>query len=201
MTELRDDVAHGEGDADAIRRSRDDPEAFEIVFRRHAAHIHRYLVLRLGHEAAEDLLGETFVAAFRRRRAYDLSRPDARPWLYGIATKIIGQHRRTEAREFRLRQAIAPDRADGGHADRVANAVTAQACGPALHRALADLSTGDRHVLLLIAWGQLSYEEVAQVLDIPVGTVRSRLNRARTRVKRSIGGDVPVTLTEQVSHG
>jgi RNA polymerase sigma factor (sigma-70 family) len=189
-------------DSTAIRRSLVDAQAFGVLFQRHAPHIHRYLVLRLGRQVADDVLGDTFVAAFRRRHSYDLSRPDARPWLYGIATNLVGEHRRAEAREFRLQQAIVPDRDHYGHADQVAGTVTAQAARPALNRALADLADGDRHVLLLIAWGELTYEEVATVLEIPVGTVRSRLNRARTKVKEALGSAsfTPI-LKERTSHG
>src|SRR3981189_1128144 len=163
-------------DAAMIRQSWHDPQMFGTIFSCHASHIHRYLALRLGREVADDLVAETFVAAFRRRHAYDLSRPNARPWLYGIATHLAGQHRREEGREHRrppgsgpargaaLRQAIGPARDDACHADRVSADVTAQGWRPGLSRALADLSPGDRHVLLLVAWGDLTYEEGSTVL-------------------------------------
>jgi RNA polymerase sigma-70 factor (ECF subfamily) len=189
-------------DAVTIGESLTDPQAFGAIFYRHATHIHRYLALRLGRQVADDLVGETFVTAFRRRDSYDLSRRNARPWLYGIATHLVGQHRRDEARELRLRTALVPARDEDCHADEVADTVTARSSGPALGRALADLSEGDRHVLLLVAWGELSYEEVATVMDIPVGTVRSRLNRARTKLKQSLGGDgFANTWKERLSHG
>jgi RNA polymerase sigma-70 factor (ECF subfamily) len=189
-------------DAAMIRQSWHDPQMFGTIFSRHASHVHRYLALRLGREVADDLVAETFVAAFRRRHAYDLSRPNARPWLYGIATHLVGQHRREEAREYRLRQAIGPDRDDACHADRVSADVTAQGWRAGLSRALADLSPGDRHVLLLVAWGDLTYEEVSTVLNIPIGTVRSRLNRARKKVKRTLGAvEFATTMKEQMSHG
>lgn len=142
------------------------------------------------------------MTAFRRPDRYDLGQRSARPWLYGIVTHLISQHRRDEAREFRLRAALAPARDEDCHADDVAATVTARSSGPALSRALADLSNGDRHVVLLIAWGELTYEEVATVMDIPVGTVRSRLNRARTKLKQSLGGDgFTNTWKERLSHG
>ena len=73
-------------DADVIARSVQEPEVFAVLFRRHAAAIQRYVARRLGVDAAEDVVAETFLAAFDQRGRYDLSRPDARPWLYGIAT-------------------------------------------------------------------------------------------------------------------
>jgi RNA polymerase sigma factor (sigma-70 family) len=177
-------VDTGDGsDADVIAASLADPDAFAALFDRHSPHIHRYLARRLGRQAADDLVAETFLAAFRRRGGYDLDRPDALPWLYGIATNLISGHRRAEQREYRLRTIAVARQDTDCHADRVAAQVTAQAMGQLLATALAELSDGDRDVLLLIAWEGLAYDEVAGALDIPVGTVRSRLNRARRKVR------------------
>src|SRR5579859_5596918 len=92
-------------DAAVIRRSRAEPELFAVLFDRHAPFIHRYVNRRVGHEAADDLVAETFLAAFTKRGQYDPGYPDARPWLYGFATNLIGQHRREEVRQYRIRQA------------------------------------------------------------------------------------------------
>lgn len=170
-------------DAAIVLRSRGEPEAFAELFDRHAAAVHRYLARRLGEQVAGDLLAETFLAAFRRRDSYDPAHRDARPWLYGIATNLVGQHRREEARQHRLRLALVPERDDAFPADRVADRVVAGTLRRPLLDAIASLAPGDRDVLLLIAWEQLTYEEVASALDIPLGTVRSRLHRARRRVR------------------
>ncbi len=140
---------------------------------------------------ADDVVADTFLAAFRRRQGYDLRRPDARPWLYGIAANLIGKHRRAEVRMLRAfaRTGAAP--AVDGHADRSDNRVSAAAVQRDLAAALAGLSAGDRDVLLLIAWADLSYEETATALEIPIGTVRSRLNRARRKVREVLGGQNP----------
>ncbi|MER7185024.1 sigma-70 family RNA polymerase sigma factor, partial [Streptomyces hyaluromycini] len=90
-----------DSDARVIARSRDEPEQFAVLFDRHADAVHRYAARRLGPEAAEDLMAETFVTAFQRRHTYDLARADARPWLFGIATNLVGRHRRAEARRFK----------------------------------------------------------------------------------------------------
>ncbi len=168
-----------------------------MLFDRHAPHIYRYLARRAGREVADDLVAETFLAAFAKRERYDLSYADARPWLYGIATNLVGQHRRDEARQYRIRQAATAEPEVPGHADRVAADVTAQAMRPLLGAALATLPTGDRDVLLLIAWEQLSYQEVSRALGIPVGTVRSRLHRARAKVRNVLAGtDAGATYEE-----
>jgi RNA polymerase sigma factor (sigma-70 family) len=194
----RDSNTAGEADdAAVIERSLREPERFGAIFDRHAAQIQRYLCRRLNREIADDLLAETFLAAFHGRDRYDLRRRDARPWLYGIATNLAGRHRRTDLREYRLRQAIGPEPAQLCHAEQVATDVTAQALRTLLIGALLELSDGDRDVLLLIAWEQLSYEEVAAALEIPVGTVRSRLHRARRQVRTTLGQTNPTGIFEE----
>jgi RNA polymerase sigma factor (sigma-70 family) len=194
-------TADANDDAVTIERSLREPELFAVIFDRYAAHIHRYLARRLGTQTADDVAAGTFLAAFSNRHRYDLTRRDARPWLYGIATNLVGQHRRDEARQQRLALAAYPDGDVACHADRVATEATARSARRALTAALADLSAGDRDVLLLIAWEELTYEQVAAALEIPVGTVRSRLNRARTKVREALGGTDPtMTFEENLSH-
>jgi len=184
-------------DAAIIEGSLHRPERFAAIFDRHAAHIQRYLARRLGQQVADDLVAETFLVAFGKRARYDLARADARPWLYGIATNVARQHQREEIREYRLRTTVGPPPDLDGHADRVAAQVTAAAMHRTLSVALAELAVGDRDVLLLIAWEGLTYDEVAEALGIPVGTVRSRLNRARRLVRAAL----PATAKETVHHG
>jgi RNA polymerase sigma-70 factor (ECF subfamily) len=142
------------GDAAVIESSWREPERFAVLFDRHAPHIYRYLARRAGQQVADDLVAETFLAAFAKRDRYDLGHPDARPWLYGIATNLVSRHRRDEARQYRIWQATAAEPQLPGHAERVAADVTAQAVRALLDGALAGLSAGDRDVLLLIAWEQ-----------------------------------------------
>jgi RNA polymerase sigma-70 factor (ECF subfamily) len=190
-----------EDDAAIIGGSVRDPERFAAIFDRHAAHIQRYLARRLGGEIADDLVGETFLIAFGKRDRYDSKYTDARPWLYGIATNLVGQRRREEVREYRLRSAVVPQPDEACHAERVAAQVTAQAMNELLAAALAELSQGDRDVLLLIAWEGFSYDEVAAALDVPIGTVRSRLNRARKKVRHVLGQSNPILSEEVSNHG
>ncbi|MGI5167637.1 RNA polymerase sigma factor [Spirillospora sp. CA-253888] len=182
-------------DADLIEASLADPERFAALFERHHAEIHRYAARRIGTVAADDVVAETFLAAFRRRSAYDLARPDARPWLYGIATTLVARHRRAEVRHLRAVARTGVDPLPEPMAERVVSRVAAQQGERDLARALAGLNRGDRDVLLLVAWGDLSYQEVARALDIPIGTVRSRLNRARRRLRAALGA------AEENEHG
>ncbi|GAB3742754.1 RNA polymerase sigma factor [Amycolatopsis oliviviridis] len=188
-------------DAEVIARSVTSPDRFSAIFDRHAAHIHRYLVRRIGPAAAEDALGETFLIAFRKREGYDTERRDARPWLYGIATNLVAQRRRDEVRELKLREALGPPPDEEGHAERVADQVTAAAMGKLLDSALAELADGDRDTLTLFAGEGLSYEEIAAALGIPLGTVRSRLNRARRKVREALERPDAMITKEIPTHG
>jgi len=175
-------------DGEVIAASIEDPTAFGALFDRHAGLVFRFLVRRVGPDVGDDLLGETFRIAFERRATFDLARASARPWLYGIATNLLARHRRAEARRLRAmatlagRSSVAVDPADG-----VVGAVDAAARWRSVTEALAGLPGGERDALLLFAWEELSYEEVADALDVPVGTVRSRLNRARRRLREPTG--------------
>jgi RNA polymerase sigma-70 factor (ECF subfamily) len=179
------------GDAGVIQQSWAEPERFAAIFDRYFTEIHRYLARRVGPRVADDLAAEVFLAAFAQRKRYDLSRGCARPWLYGIATHLIGSHRRHERR---LYQALARTHADDvrhSDEDQVVERVSASAARSALAQALAALAPGDRDVLLLVALADLGYQEVALALGIPGGTVGSRLNRARRQIRASLGGVNP----------
>jgi RNA polymerase sigma factor (sigma-70 family) len=158
------------------------PDAFGELFERHARELHRFLSRRLG-DLADDLLGELFVTAFERRAAYRAELADARPWLYGIAANLIRRHHRAEATRYRALGrvpviTVAPD-----YSPEAVASVDAAAIRPRLASALAELKATDRDVLLLLAWGQLDQGEVAAALGIPLGTVRSRLHRARQQLR------------------
>jgi RNA polymerase sigma-70 factor (ECF subfamily) len=186
-------------DASLIEQSRHEPEAFAGLYDRHAAPIHRYVARRLGGQAADDLVAETFLAAFRQRTRYDLGRPDARPWLYGIAGNLIGKHRRSEIRMLRALARTGVDPVVESHTERSDAKVSAAAASRPLAEALAGISARDRDVLLLVAWADLTYEQVAEALGIPIGTVRSRLSRARRNVREALGGVDPTVPHEELS--
>ena len=171
-------------DAEVVAASIEDPPAFAALFDRHAGLLFRFLVRRVGPDVGDDLLGETFRIAFERRSSFDCGRPSARPWLYGIATNLLARYRRAEARRLRALATLAsrsPEAVDP--VDGVLGAVDATTRWRAVTEAIAELPDGERDALLLFAWEELSYEEVAAALGVPVGTVRSRLNRARRRLR------------------
>jgi RNA polymerase sigma-70 factor (ECF subfamily) len=190
-------VTDEKSDAWYVRASLADHYLFTVLYDRHAAALYRYANGRVGADAADDLVSEAFLIAFRRRHRYDTSRLDARPWLFGILTKEISHYRRRERAHWRAMARydpidVAPDPAEQAMAGAAAFAMRVP-----LARALADLPARDRDVLLLIEWGGLSYEETAQAIGIPVGTVRSRLNRARRKVSNALGGEDPTRAVEE----
>jgi RNA polymerase sigma-70 factor, ECF subfamily len=165
-------------DYDAIASSLTRPEAFAAVFERHHAALHDYLRRRVGSSLAEDLAAEVFAQAFRVRDRYRPLTDDARPWLLGIAGKLVARHRRAEAR------ALAALQREAAAARRQVASSDAGEEASWLAAGLRRLSRRDREALLLMAWGELSYAEIACALDIPVGTVRSRIHRARQELAR-----------------
>ena len=173
-------------DAQLMARSLEEPEAFGGIFDRHGDALLRYLVRRVGTTTAEGLLGETFRAAFEARARFDPGRASALPWLYGIASNLLLKHHRTEARRLRAtaRLASEPDAAD---APRVAEAACARVELERVAAAIETLPATERAVLLLFAWEGQGYPEIAEALEVPVGTVRSRLHRARARLRERIG--------------
>jgi RNA polymerase sigma factor (sigma-70 family) len=175
-------------DAEVIAASFDRPAAFGGIFDRHATALHRYFVRRLGPFDAEALVGDVFRIAFEKRESYDLARPNARPWLYGIGTNLLARHRRGEERRIRAVARLAAQRVPAVDlAEGVSDAVDAGSLWPRVADAVAALPQPERDALTLNVWEGLSYEEVAEAVGVPVGTVRSRLHRARSRIRELAG--------------
>jgi RNA polymerase sigma factor (sigma-70 family) len=172
-------------DSWAIEESLRTPASFARVFERHFGPVHHYISQRLGPDQADELGAETFLVAFDRRSHYDLARLDARPWLLGIATNLVHRHWRAERRWLKVCERLAGGLSEGRGEMGVAPG------SPWLNQDLAlslrSLARRDREALLLLAWAELSYEEIAVALAIPVGTVRSRINRARRKMRESMG--------------
>jgi RNA polymerase sigma factor (sigma-70 family) len=173
-----------ETDAAAIVASLREPARFGAVFDRHASVLHRYLVRRLGPGDADSMVGEVFRIAFEKRVDYDPARPSARPWLYGIATNLLAKHRRREARRIQATARLAARRPPAADfTDRLSDSLDAADRWQHVAVAVTGLPQGERDALLLWVWEGLAYEEIAVALGVPVGTVRTRINRARRRLR------------------
>jgi len=164
---------------------RNDPGRIEPLYRAHFDAIFRFAACRVGRDAALDVAAETFAQALRRIDRLDPAR-DARPWLFGIAVNVLRHHHRSERRRLAAyaRTAVQADPAEVEPADaEIADALLA-------------LDPRDRDALLLFAWADLSYDAIAEALDVPVGTVRSRINRARRLLRAALAGPAPAIPTE-----
>ncbi|MFJ4176007.1 RNA polymerase sigma factor [Microbacterium sp. NPDC089696] len=185
-------------DSEIIQRSLGQPRAFAELFDRHAGVVGRYAARRLGADAGEDILSETFLVAFARRKAFDTTWDTALPWLFGIASRLIRKHRATEAKHLRssIESAHREEHISHGDLETTIARLDAEISTRELAPRIASLSARDRETLLLYAWGDLTYEEVAAALGVPVGTVRSRINRVRTRLDPHRGTS-PIRVVKQ----
>jgi RNA polymerase sigma factor (sigma-70 family) len=155
------------------------PDAFVEVVRRHETAVHSFVARRSGSQAADDLLGEVWVRAFAGRNGYDLAHDDARPWLYGIARNVLRAHWGTarHASHSAVEGVVDPW-------DEVVDRLDSAARTRELADAQRALPPGEREVLLLVAWEELTPAQAAVALGVPQGTVRSRLHRARIALRR-----------------
>ena len=168
-------------DAELIRRSLDSPEVFRDLFKRHFGAVRRYAQRVVGLDAGEELAAETFLVAFERRDTFDLNVNSARPWLFGIAHNMIRHHLRAQKRrnEALKRGPVDIEQSDALDED----ALTAAWATPRLVEAFRTLQREDRECFLLVALGDLTYQETASVLGIPSGTVRSQIHRIRAKIR------------------
>jgi RNA polymerase sigma-70 factor, ECF subfamily len=190
-------MEHAGTDAEVMAETRSSPVLFAVIFDRHFDTIHRYLDRRAGRDAADDLAGEVFRIAFEQRRRFKAMHESALPWLYGLATNVLLKHWRLGAREERalerVGRRIEPQDPETSTAD---SRLDAEPIGRELAAALAQLPESDRDVVILIAWEELSYREVAAALAIPEGTVRSRLNRARRTLRAALAAELRAAALE-----
>jgi RNA polymerase sigma-70 factor (ECF subfamily) len=178
-----------------------DADAFGALFDEHADAVHRHAVWSLGDQAhAEDVVSLTFLEAWRIRATLHPDGDGLRPWLLGIATNVL-RNRRRAARRHReaLGRLPAPDPVADFADEVVARLHDAEQLAAAV-AALRALRRTDREVFLLCVWSQLDYASAAEALGIPVGTVRSRLSRARTRLRALAAQRLERPLTDLGAH-
>ncbi|MGN6330213.1 MAG: RNA polymerase sigma factor [Motilibacteraceae bacterium] len=168
-----------------LARSATDPAAFEPLVHRHSPALYAYLARRVP-SAAEDLLSEVWLSAYAGRGTYDAGRGPARGWLFGIARNAVVTH---------LRRPTALPLGYGGAEDPgwddVDDRLDAHRRAPALSAAIRSLPSTERELLLLVALDGLSPTEAGAALGIPPGTARSRLHRARARIREQLDEDKP----------
>jgi RNA polymerase sigma factor (sigma-70 family) len=180
-------------DARILGDSISDPAIFSSLYERHLGAVASYVARRTGPELSEDLTAEVFVRAFRKRGVFRDDHGSALPWLLGIANNLIADHRRAERRRLRMLQRVAAARP-------VSPETSVGVLAPELVGELLRLPAADRDTLLLVVWGELSYAEAATALGVPIGTIRSRIARARQRLVAAIaqpsGSEEPIVNGE-----
>lgn len=186
-------------DSEIIRQSLEQPALFAQLFDRHAKAVNSFAAYRVGRYAAEDVLSETFLIAFRRRVDFDTGVESAAPWLFGIASRLIRKYRTTEAKHWRSFAAASAggEFSSEGGLDAALAKLDAEREVRNLRARIAALAPKDRETLLLYAWQGMTYDEIASTLRVPVGTVRSRLNRVRKRLDPARVKRAELVKTEQ----
>lgn len=169
------------------RAAAGDGDSFGLLFDRHAEAVHRYCARRTGSlDAADDLLSIVFLEAWRRREEVQLVDDVALPWLYGVAQRTVQRRWRTTMRHRRALQRLPAVLATSDHADEVASRLDDEKHLAQLQEAFRRLRPAEQDVLTLCVWQGLDYASAAVALGVPVGTVRSRLSRARARLRTHV---------------
>lgn len=161
----------------------DDPEALATLFDRYADRIYNHCFRAMGDWAeAEDATATVFLEVWRHRSRVQAHDGSALPWLYGVATNVCRNLTRSGRRRRRGLAALPPPPVEPDLAERVVDRLSSTARMQRVLVAIRELPVREQEVLGLVAWSGLSYEQAAAALDVPVGTVRSRLSRARARL-------------------
>lgn len=180
------EVAGGDEDGSAsLVRSVAEPAAFEALVTMHSGVLHGYLARRVP-GAADDLLAEVWLRAFAGRAGFDPARGTARAWLFGVARHVLAAHLRRAEPGTRPPVAGTDTHAAADPWHAVDERLDAAAVAPLIRRTLQDLPAGERELLLLVVWEQLTAAEAAAVVGIPPGTARSRLHRARGALRDAL---------------
>jgi RNA polymerase sigma factor (sigma-70 family) len=160
-----------------------DADAFGVLFQRHAKAIYNYCFRRVGDwSQAEDLLSIVFLETWRRRDK-ELSDDMVLPWLFGVATNVIRNRHRAERRFAFALKRLPTSEPQPDFANEADERVDDQRRMRQALETLGRLPRREQDVFALCAWEGMSYEDAALALDIPVGTVRSRLSRARQHLR------------------
>jgi len=174
-----------------------EQRAFGEIFDEHAQAVYGYALRRLGDwGAAEDVVSLTFLEAWRLRGKLHEEGESVRPWLFGIATNVLRNTARAARRHRAAMERLPAREAVPDFADELVGRLDDSAQLAAARRALARLRRSEREVFGLCVWSGLDYASAAEALGVPVGTVRSRLSRARARLRTLAADELRQTRTE-----
>jgi RNA polymerase sigma-70 factor (ECF subfamily) len=166
--------------------------AFELLYKGHVDAVFTYALSRASREQAAEAVEETFLVAWRR---FDSVPANPLPWLIGVARRVLSHQRRADSRRIALGLRIAASRAvEQVHADPAHEVIDRDAALVAFEC----LSEGDRELLCLIAWVDLTLEEVAKILSCSTAALRVRLHRARRRLESAFANKNELTASERL---
>ncbi|MFF3404417.1 RNA polymerase sigma factor [Streptomyces sp. NPDC002659] len=169
-----------------------DPDSFGSLFDDYARAVYNYAFRLTGDwSAAEDVVAMTFLEAWRLRGTVDSDGGSLRPWLLGIATNTARNTRRAARRHEAAVSRLPRDEVVPDFAEELVGRIDDAGQVAALQAALSRLRRAEREVVALCVWSGLDYAAAAQALGIPVGTVRSRLSRARKKLRKLTGAEMP----------
>ncbi|MEU1392801.1 MULTISPECIES: RNA polymerase sigma factor [unclassified Nonomuraea] len=169
------------------RAAEGDGEALGALFDRYARDVYNHCFRRTADwSAAEDLTSVVFLEAWRRRGEVRISRESALPWLLGVANNVLRNRRRSLRRHKAALEQLPAQAYEPDPAEDVAGRIDDERRMRKILTVMDRLPPADREVLTLCVWSELTYEEAAVALGVPVGTVRSRLSRARSRLKEHL---------------
>ena len=172
--------------AEAVGR---DPEAFGTLFERHSRAVYNFAFRWTANWAlAEDLASEVFLTAWRRRSevVFTTESGSVLPWLLGVATNHLRNQRRGKRRADAALARLDPTAAQADFSDDLLGRMADEAQMAEVRAVVEQLAEHERDVLALCAWAGLDYDEAAIALDLPVGTIRSRLSRARVHLRELV---------------
>jgi RNA polymerase sigma factor (sigma-70 family) len=169
---------------------------FEQLYLDTETKLFRYLTRRVGPTLAEDLTAEAFTIAWQRFADYDPTRAAFSTWVFGIAINLLRRHARTEIYQLGMFSRTGHDPAQPSDESAIVDRLAASTFWPKVAAELADMDEVDRDVLTLYAWAEMSYTAIAETLGIPVGTVRSRMSRARDRLVGRVGSSAESWVTD-----
>jgi RNA polymerase sigma factor (sigma-70 family) len=166
----------------------ENPDAFTALFDRHQRAVYNYCFRRTGDRAlAEDLTSAVFLEAWRRASRSELREATARAWLLGVATNLLRNQRRSLRRYRSALDRVQPESAEPDFTDQTAERLDAAGQMRAVLAIVEQLPRKHQEVVALCMWSGLTYEEAAMALGVPIGTVRSRMSRARERLEALTG--------------
>ena len=166
-----------------------DADAFGVLFERHSRDVYNFVFRWTANwAAAEDMASEVFLTAWRRRRevVFTTESGSVLPWLLGVATNLLRNQRRGKRRADAAIARLDPSDAHADFSDEILGRMADEAQMADVCAVVEQLAEHERDVLALCAWAGLDYEEAAIALDLPVGTIRSRLSRARTHLRELV---------------